>query len=95
VGQFSVQINSARAYLDEQDDFSYVPYGLDILENLAKLCKVLKIRIDEEHQKNNPNIVLFTKLSQSLTSHGVALPDRARDLCFAATASECVAATAH
>ena len=27
----------ARAYLDNEDDFSYVPYGLDVFEGLAKL----------------------------------------------------------
>ncbi len=27
----------ARAYLDREDDFSYVPYGLDIFEGLAKM----------------------------------------------------------
>jgi hypothetical protein len=26
----------ARAYLDSEDDFSYVPYGLDVFEGLAK-----------------------------------------------------------
>ena len=28
----------ARAYLDDENDFAYVPYGLDILEGLAQAC---------------------------------------------------------
>lgn len=39
----------ARAYIDEQNDFCYVPYGLDILEGLARTCNRLKARIETEH----------------------------------------------
>ena len=38
----------ARAYLDSEDDFSYVPYGLDVFEGLAKVCKQLKTSLDNE-----------------------------------------------
>jgi len=38
----------ARAYLDSEDDFSYVPYGLDVFEGLAKVCKQLKNMIESE-----------------------------------------------
>ena len=38
----------ARAYVDDEDDFSYVPYGLDIFEGLANVCGKLKEKIDEE-----------------------------------------------
>jgi energy-coupling factor transporter ATP-binding protein EcfA2 len=38
----------ARAYVDDEDDFSYVPYGLDIFEGLADLCNQLKERITQE-----------------------------------------------
>jgi len=31
----------ARAYLDAEDDFAYVPYGLDILKGLAQTCNQL------------------------------------------------------
>ena len=41
----------ARAYLDKEDDFSYVPYGLDVFEGLAKLCKQIKSMIDTESAK--------------------------------------------
>jgi hypothetical protein len=42
----------ARAYLDSEDDFSYVPYGLDVFEGLAKVCKQLKTSIDTEHAQS-------------------------------------------
>jgi hypothetical protein len=41
----------ARSYLDEEGDFAYVPYGLDILTGLAKTCGTLKWMIEGE-QKN-------------------------------------------
>jgi hypothetical protein len=31
----------ARSYLDDEGDYAYVPYGLDILEGLAVACKKL------------------------------------------------------
>ncbi|RNK39289.1 hypothetical protein C9395_18560, partial [Xanthomonas vasicola pv. vasculorum] len=38
----------ARAYLDNEDVFSYLPYGLDVFEGLAKICKQLKTSIETE-----------------------------------------------
>ena len=38
----------ARSYLDSEGDYAYVPYGLDILEGLANMCKKLKGKIEEE-----------------------------------------------
>lgn len=38
----------ARAYLDSEDDFSYVPYGFDVFEGLAKVCRQLKTMIESE-----------------------------------------------
>lgn len=35
----------ARAYLDEENDFSYVPYGLEIFEGLAKICSQLETMV--------------------------------------------------
>jgi len=52
----------ARAYLDSEDDFSYVPYGLDVFEALAKLCKQLKISIDAEHAQSAPDLTAFVPL---------------------------------
>jgi len=52
----------ARAYLDSEDDFSYVPYGLDVFEGLAKVCKQLKTLIDTEHAQSAPDLTVFTPL---------------------------------
>lgn len=52
----------ARAYLDSEDDFSYVPYGLDVFEGLAKVCKQLKTLIDTEHLQSAPDLTAFVPL---------------------------------
>lgn len=63
----------ARAYIDEQDDFSYVPYGLDILESLAKACNRMKAMLDDEHAKAAPNLMPFAILAGTSTDAGKAL----------------------
>jgi energy-coupling factor transporter ATP-binding protein EcfA2 len=52
----------ARAYLDREDDFSYVPYGLDVFEGLAKVCKQLKAEIETEHALSAPDLSAFMPL---------------------------------
>ncbi len=52
----------ARAYLDSEDDFSYVPYGLDVFEGLAKVCKQLKTWIDTEHAQSAVDLSVFVPL---------------------------------
>lgn len=52
----------ARAYLDEEDDFSYVPYGMDIFENLAQLCNILKRKIEQDLVKCETNPKQFDDL---------------------------------
>ncbi|RZL94536.1 MAG: ATPase [Variovorax sp.] len=52
----------ARAYLDSEDDFSYVPYGLDVFEDLAKTCKQLKVLIETEHAQSAADLTAFTPL---------------------------------
>ncbi len=52
----------ARAYLDSEDDFSYVPYGLDVFEGLAGVCKQLKSRIETEHAQSAVDLTAFTPL---------------------------------
>lgn len=61
----------ARAYVDNQGDFSYVPYGLDILEGLAKICTWLKERVTQEHRDAKPNLEAFSKLALSSTEAGI------------------------
>jgi energy-coupling factor transporter ATP-binding protein EcfA2 len=52
----------ARAYLDSEDDFSYVPYGLDIFEGLAKTCLHLKTLIENEHAQAVTDLTAFIPL---------------------------------
>lgn len=52
----------ARAYLDSEDDFSYVPYGLDVFEGLAKVCKQLKASLDNEHAQSSADLTAFAPL---------------------------------
>jgi len=63
----------ARAYVDNQGDFAYVPYGLDILEGLVGVCAKLKIMATKEQADNKPNIDLFTTLSKTQTNVGKLL----------------------
>lgn len=52
----------ARAYLDSEDDFSYVPYGLDIFEGLANVCRQLKALIETEHTQSAVDLTAFIPL---------------------------------
>lgn len=42
----------ARAYVDNEGDFAYVPYGLDILEGLVQVCGAIKSKAMQEHAAN-------------------------------------------
>ncbi len=53
----------ARSYLDDEGDFAYVPYGLDILEGLAGACKKLKGMVDTEHAQSTPDKSSFVDLT--------------------------------
>ena len=53
----------ARSYLDDEGDFSYVPYGLDILEGLAGACKILKGKIDTELAVSSVDLTTFAHLA--------------------------------
>ncbi|MCP3686039.1 MAG: AAA family ATPase [bacterium] len=52
----------ARAYLDSEDDFSYVPYGLDVFEGLAKICNNLKTMVETEHTQSAVDLSAFEPL---------------------------------
>ncbi len=52
----------ARSYLDSEGDFAYVPYGLDILEGLATVCKRLKVLIEAEFANSTPDKTSFEGL---------------------------------
>lgn len=52
----------ARAYLDNEDDFSYVPYGLDVFERLAKVCQQLKSHLQTEYTQSSADLTAFAPL---------------------------------
>jgi energy-coupling factor transporter ATP-binding protein EcfA2 len=52
----------ARAYLDTEDDFSYVPYGLDVFEGLARACGDLKTMLDTEYKQFAADLTVFANL---------------------------------
>jgi len=52
----------ARAYLDNEDDFSYVPYGLEVFESLAKLCQQFKTNIEAEQRQSAVDLTVFAHL---------------------------------
>lgn len=52
----------ARSYLDDEGDYAYVPYGLDILEGLASACKKLKGRIETEQANSVAETTSFADL---------------------------------
>ncbi|MEZ5517410.1 MAG: AAA family ATPase [Gammaproteobacteria bacterium] len=60
----------ARAYLDEEDDFSYVPYGFDILEGLASVCKQFDSRIKAEQTQCTVDKTVFAELADTQTAAG-------------------------
>ncbi|MBT9540579.1 AAA family ATPase [Thiobacillus sp.] len=63
----------ARAYIDNQGDFAYRPYGLDILEGLVAVCNKLKTRATEEKTANAPSNAIYTALANEQTRVGKAL----------------------
>ncbi len=63
----------ARAYLDDEDDFSYVPYGLDIVEGLADICRDFQGRIRDEQVHCAVDKTVFGDLNQSNTAVGALI----------------------
>ncbi len=63
----------ARAYVDNQGDFAYAPYGLDILEGLVKACNTVRALATKELAANKPNIEPFAILARTPTKIGAML----------------------
>ena len=53
----------ARSYLDDEGDYTFVPYGLDIFEGLAGTCKVLKGMVETESAQSTPDKSAFLDLA--------------------------------
>lgn len=83
----------ARAYIDNQGDFAYVPYGLDILEGLVAACNKLKIRAMAEKAANAPSNAAYAVLAGEQTEIaknllGIPAKTKAEDIEMLATLSE-------
>ncbi|RYG56675.1 MAG: hypothetical protein EON56_03710, partial [Alphaproteobacteria bacterium] len=57
----------ARAYIDNQGDFAYSPYGLDILEGLVGACNKLKVRATAEKAASTPSNAAYVVLAGEQT----------------------------
>lgn len=69
----------ARAYIDDEGDFSFIPYGLDILEGLAGACDQLRERLSLESRANLPDMEQFATLAGRPTAVGGLLAKLSRD----------------
>lgn len=83
----------ARAYIDNQGDFAYSPYGLDILEGLVGVCNRLKARATAEKATNAPSNAAYVVLAGEQTDVAKKLVDiplktKAEDIEKLATLSE-------
>ncbi|MCU4120993.1 AAA family ATPase [Variovorax sp. N23] len=58
----------ARAYIDNQGDFAYAPYGLDILEGLVGACNKLKARATAERTAAAPSNAAYAVLASEQTT---------------------------
>ncbi len=63
----------ARAYIDNHGDYAFVPYGMDILEGLAKACDKLRAMLTAESAKLEVKPDLFGSLALSQTETGKVL----------------------
>ncbi len=63
----------ARAYVDNRGDFAFVPYGLDILAKLVKVCERLKDMAAAEQAANRPNLEIFAAVAKTSTKAGALL----------------------
>ena len=83
----------ARAYIDNQGDFAYSPYGLDILEGLVGACNKLKDRAIAEKAANAPSNAAYAVLAGEKTEVakmllGIPADTKAEDIEMLATLSE-------
>lgn len=83
----------ARAYVDNEGDFAYAPYGLDILEGLVKACTAVKAMATKELAANRPNLEPFAALAKTPTKvgrllFGLSASTKANDIEELATLTE-------
>lgn len=77
----------ARAYIDQENDVAFIPYGLDILTELARACDEVKARINAKLAEHPYNAEAFrdfdksTKVGTMLTALSAETdPDRVKAL---------------
>lgn len=63
----------ARAYIDNEGDFAYQPFGLDILEALVRACTSVKAMANKEFISRKPNTEAFAVLAKTPTRVGQLL----------------------
>lgn len=60
----------ANAYVDNQGDFAYVPYGLDILTGLVLACTQMRAQLENEKRQISPDGRAFSSFGHSNTRAG-------------------------
>lgn len=65
-------------YLEGQGDFSYAPFGLDLLDGLSAACGRLAARLERDRQASTPNTAPLEELAKSQTAVGAALATLSR-----------------
>ena len=80
-------------YIDNQDDFAYAPYGLDILEGLVGACNKLKARATADKAANAPSNAVYAGLAGEQTEVarkllGIPAKTKAEDIEILATPRE-------
>lgn len=83
----------ARAYIDNQGDFAYAPYGLDILEGLVGACIKLKAHATAEKVASAPSDAAYAVLMREQTEVakkllGIPARTKAEEIEALATLSE-------
>lgn len=55
----------ARAYIDQEHDVAFIPYGLDILTELARACDEVKVRVNRKLAEHPYNAEAFRDFDKS------------------------------
>lgn len=63
----------ARAYIDNYGDFAYVPYGLDLLEGLVRVCNDLRAKAEAEKAAYATSDAAYSALTRAQTEVAKAL----------------------
>jgi energy-coupling factor transporter ATP-binding protein EcfA2 len=63
----------SAGYLDHQGDFSYAPFGLDLLDGLSRACGRLAARLQRDAEAAEPNLLPLERLAKSPTEAGAAV----------------------